>query len=198
MQKTNFVYEEIQKNKNKINDYADLIQKILGEDAHYFSYIDDVYQEEPIPKKLFSRIEILKNKHKHLEILFYNFQLGKMSIKMDEMVTQIKNFEMEHNKIENLEKRNQELISQFSSVTANLISLIITFTIVTTALSAMSSFKDFKLLSLFVVSLVFLGVSSIIVSSVILSAKTKINKIVVAIWIILFLIFIITLVITQI
>ncbi len=202
MQQTDFIYERIGKNKEEIGHYTDFIQEILDKVAHYFSYIDNVYQEEIIPDNILSKIEILKNKHKHLEILFYNFKLDKISKKMsdvqDEVNVQVEKFISEHQKIEELERRNQELMNQFGSMTANLITLIITFTIVTTALSAMEKFKDFNYLSLFVVSLVFLGVSAVIVSSSTLNSKKSLPKIVFAIWIVLFIIFIVVMIISLI
>lgn len=84
-------------------------------------------------------------------------------------------------------------MNQFNSMGANIINLIITFTIVTTALSAIEKFTDFKFLTLFVVCLVFLGVSSVIVTSFSLGRKKEIHKMVVIIWGILLIIFIATL-----
>ena len=52
-----------------------------------------------------------------------------MSDVQDEVNVQVEKFISEHQKIEELERRNQELMNQFGSMTANLITLIITFEI---------------------------------------------------------------------
>ena len=116
MQQTDYIYRKIEKKKEYIVSNVDSIQETLDEVAHYFSYIDNVYQEEVIPNNILNKIEVLKNKHKHLEILFYNFELEQMSKKMfevqNEINAQMERFTSEHQKVE---ERSEEHTSELQS-----------------------------------------------------------------------------------
>lgn len=194
--KTEMFLDYINEDEKNIHEFGTKIQEILSQGATLCTYIDDIYNEEIAPKNISNQVEFLKNKHKELEVQVYNFKFDELKRTFEAIEKNIseqkQEFLQEHEKVEKLEQKNEQILLQLNSIVSNLIGLIITFTIVATALSAIQSFKDFRYLPLFVVGLVFMGVTSTLISSMILSKKEKLNIVVIVLWGILLILFIIT------
>lgn len=196
IQSIEFFLDKIRENKKNFIRFESSITENLSKVATLCSDIDDIYQEEEISLEIKTKLEILKNKHKDLEVQFYNFRFDDLKRNYNKIIKTIHSQEetliKAQEKTKEIEQKNEEILNRFSSMTTNLISLIITFTIVTTALSAIEHFTSFQFIPIFVIGLVFLGVSSVMVSSLILTNKKEMSKYTLLIWIILFIIFVAT------
>lgn len=196
IQSIEFFLDKIRENKKNFIRFESSITENLSKVATLCSDIDDIYQEEEISLGIKTKLEILKNKHKDLEVQFYNFRFDDLKRNYNKIIKTIHSQEetliKAQEKTKEIEQKNEEILNHFSSMTTNLISLIITFTIVTTALSAIEHFTSFQFIPIFVIGLVFLGVSSVMVSSLILTNKKEMSKYTLLIWIILFIIFVAT------
>ena len=196
IQSIEFFLDKIRENKKNFIRFESSITENLSKVATLCSDIDDIYQEEEISLGIKTKLEILKNKHKDLEVQFYNFRFDDLKRNYNKIIKTIHSQEetliKAQEKTKEIAQQNEEILNRFSSMTTNLISLIITFTIVTTALSAIEHFTSFQFIPIFVIGLVFLGVSSVMVSSLILTNKKEMSKYTLLIWIILFIIFVAT------
>lgn len=127
IQSIEFFLDKIRENKKNFIRFESSITENLSKVATLCSDIDDIYQEEEISLGIKTKLEILKNKHKDLEVQFYNFRFDDLKRNYNKIIKTIHSQEetliKAQEKTKEIEQKNEEILNRFSSMTTNLISL---------------------------------------------------------------------------